>query len=83
MTLVESTPETRHRPSVLHLVAAAIIILVPVVGDVACTVLIIGDDLTVGEKILWIVACWLTQWIGRTLYLLVGQRRNRLLGGRA
>lgn len=75
---MESTP--RH-PSLLHIVAAAVVILIPVVGDVACTVFILTDDLNVAEKILWIAACWLTQWVGRTLYLLVGQKRNRLLGG--
>ncbi len=75
---MDSTP--RHT-GLLHIVAAVVVILVPIVGDVACTVFILTDDLNVAEKILWIAACWLTQWIGRTLYLLVGQKRNRLLGG--
>ena len=60
-------------------ILAAIIILLPFVGDIACTVFILGDDLSVTEKVLWILACWFTQWIGRTFYLLVGQKRNRLL----
>jgi hypothetical protein len=62
-------------------VAAVIIILVPIVGDIACTIFILNDDLSTMEKVLWIIAVWLLPWIGRLLYLLVGQRRNRLLGG--
>jgi hypothetical protein len=60
---------------------AVIIILIPIVGDIACTVYILGDDLSTVEKVLWILAVWLLPWVGRLLYLLVGQKRNRLLGG--
>ncbi len=76
-----SSPRTSSGGGCLSLAAAVIIILVPIVGDIACTVFILNDDLTVVEKVLWIVAVWLLPWIGRLLYLLVGQRRNRLLGG--
>lgn len=76
-----SSPRTSGRASCLSLVAAIIIILIPIVGDIACTVFIVGDDLTTAEKVLWIAAVWLLPWVGRILYLLVGQRRNRLLGG--
>jgi hypothetical protein len=71
---------TTSRTGCTSTILAVIIILVPIVGDIACTAFIITDDLTMAEKILWILACWLTQWIGRTFYLLVGQKRNRLLG---
>lgn len=70
---------TQHRTGCLTGCLAGIIILIPIFGDIVCTVFIVTDDLNLAEKILWILACWLTQWIGRTLYLLVGQRRNRLL----
>ena len=73
-------PRTSANLGCLGTVLAILVILIPIIGDIVCTVYIIEDDLTVTEKILWILACWLTQWIGRTLYLLVGQRRNRLLG---
>lgn len=76
-----SSPRTSSGGGCLSLVAAVIIILVPIVGDIACTVFILNDDLSTVEKVLWIVAVWLLPWIGRLLYLLVGQRRNRLLGG--
>lgn len=69
----------RHHTGCLTLVLVSIIILIPVVGDIVCTVFIVTDDFNLVEKILWILACWLTPWVGRAFYLLVGQRRNRLL----
>jgi hypothetical protein len=46
--------------------------------------MILQDDLSVIEKILWIAVVWLTiYFIGPFLYLLLGQRRNRLFGQRA
>lgn len=78
-TRVDTAPRTASRTGCVSALLAGIIILVPVLGDVACTVFIVTDDLSLAEKILWIAACWLTQWIGRTLYLLIGQKRNRLL----
>ncbi len=77
---VDPRAETpRRRTGCLSAALAGVIILIPVFGDIVCTVFIVTDDLTLAEKVLWIIACWLTQWIGRTFYLLVGQRRNRLL----
>ncbi len=77
-----SPPQTGGSPGCLSLLAAVIIILIPLVGDIACTVFILNDDLSTVEKVLWIVAVWFLPWVGRLLYLLMGQRRNRLLGAR-
>jgi hypothetical protein len=77
---VSASPETGARAGCMSLVAAAVIILIPILGDIACTVFILNDDLSTVEKILWLAAVWLLPWVGRLLYLLVGQRRNRLLG---
>jgi phospholipase D-like protein len=70
---------TASRGGCTSLLLAGIIILVPLVGDIACTVFIISDDLTTAEKVLWLAAVWLLPWAGRLLYLLIGQRSNRLL----
>lgn len=67
------------RTGCVGLALAGIIILIPLVGDVACTVFIVTDDLTLAEKVLWLAAVWLVPWIGRLFYLLIGQKRNRLL----
>lgn len=58
---------------------AVILIIVPIVGHIACTVFIVTDDLTLAEKVLWLIAVWLLPFFGVLLYLLLGQKRNRLL----
>ncbi len=61
---------------------ALVLIFVPLVGHLILTVLILGDELTASEKLLWLVVIWIFWFIGPFLYLLLGQRRNRLLGSR-
>lgn len=62
---------------------ALVLILVPVVGHIILTVLIIGDNLSASEKLLWLIVVWAVPFLGAFLYLLLGQRRNRLLGTRS
>ena len=57
----------------------AVCLFVPLVGHIFLTVLIIGDDLSTTEKLLWLLLVWLVPVAGPLLYLLLGQRRNRLL----
>jgi hypothetical protein len=57
-----------------------LVLIFPVVGHIILTVMILGDDLNCGEKILWLVAIWALPVVGPLLYLLLGQRRNRVLG---
>jgi Phospholipase_D-nuclease N-terminal len=57
----------------------AVCIFVPLVGHIFLTVMIIGDDLSTTEKLLWLLLVWLVPVAGPLLYLLLGQRRNRLL----
>lgn len=57
----------------------AVCLFVPLVGHIFLTVLIIGDNLTSTEKLLWLLLVWLVPVAGPLLYLLLGQRRNRLL----
>ncbi|HKT39345.1 MAG TPA: PLDc N-terminal domain-containing protein [Ktedonobacterales bacterium] len=57
----------------------AVCIFVPLVGHIFLTVMIIGDDLSNTEKLLWLLLVWLVPVAGPLLYLLLGQRRNRLL----
>lgn len=70
---------TTHRTGCLGLVLAIIVMAIPILGDITCTVFIIRDDLTTAEKVLWLLAVWFIPWIGRIFYLLIGQKRNRLL----
>ncbi len=65
-----------------NLLLTALIVFIPIVGHIICTVFILDDDLTTAEKVIWLVLVWilLPIAIGPLLYLLVGQRRNRVLG---
>jgi hypothetical protein len=56
-----------------------VVVLVPIVGHIILTVIILGDDLTCGEKVLWLLVVWILPFLGPLLYLLIGQRRNRLV----
>ena len=57
-------------------------LFVPVVGHIILTLMILDDDLTTAEKVLWLVVIWvLIFFVGPFLYLLLGQRKNRLFGG--
>ena len=56
-----------------------ICLFLPVIGHIILTVMILQDDLTTTEKLLWLILVWVVWWIGPLLYLLIGQRRNRLL----
>jgi uncharacterized BrkB/YihY/UPF0761 family membrane protein len=57
----------------------AVCLFVPLVGHIFLTVMIIGDDLSNSEKLLWLLLVWLVPVAGPLLYLLLGQKRNRLL----
>jgi hypothetical protein len=45
--------------------------------------MILADNLSCGEKVLWMALVWMVPVIGPMLYLLVGQRQNRVLAGYA
>jgi hypothetical protein len=41
----------------------------------------VGDDLSTAEKVIWLLLVWLLFPVaGPLLYLLLGQRRNRVFG---
>lgn len=64
-----------------HVLLTLVILFVPVVGHIICTVYILNDDLSTTEKVIWLLLVWLLFPIaGPLLYLLVGQRRNRVFG---
>lgn len=56
-----------------------VVVFIPIIGHIILTVIILGDDLSCGEKILWLLVVWLLPVIGPLLYLLIGQRRDRLV----
>ncbi len=56
-----------------------VVIFVPLIGHIILSVIILGDDLSGGEKLLWLLVIWFLPVIGPLLYLLIGQRRDRLV----
>ena len=60
-------------------VAFVLLLLVPLIGHIFLTFMILADDLSLSEKILWLIVVWLIPILGPLLYLLIGQRRNRVM----
>ena len=56
-----------------------VVVLIPVVGHIILTIMILRDDLSTVEKLLWIILVWVLPIVGPLLFLIFGQRRNRLL----
>jgi hypothetical protein len=61
-------------------VLALVIIFVPIVGHIVVTVMILDDDISGFAKLAWLVIVWLFWFVGPFLYLLIGQKRDRLFG---
>ena len=58
-------------------------LFIPIIGHIILTVMVLDDELTGTEKVLWLVIIWgLLPVVGPLLYLLLGQRKNRLFGPR-
>jgi hypothetical protein len=62
-----------------NLILALIVVLVPGLGHIILTAIILRDDLALWQKVAWILVIWIVWSVGPFLYLLLGQRRNRLL----
>ena len=56
-----------------------VLVFIPVVGHIILTFMILGDDMSATEKLLWLVLIWVVWVVGPLIYLIFGQRRNRLL----
>lgn len=70
----------RHRSLIITTLLILVCIFVPIVGHVILTYMILTDYMTRGQKIIWLIAVWVAWGVGPFLYLLVGQRHNRLFG---
>lgn len=57
-----------------------LVLIFPLVGHIILTFMILGDTMSGSEKVLWLIVVWLIPVVGPLLYLLLGQRRNRVLG---
>jgi heme/copper-type cytochrome/quinol oxidase subunit 2 len=79
MDQLDRAKAINHEHIAGNLIMALIVVFVPVLGHIILTAIILRDDLKFWEKVAWIVVIWVVWWVGPFLYLLLGQRRNRLL----
>lgn len=76
-------PSGRRHNLFVTVALILVCIFLPIIGHILLTFMIANDYMTLAEKIIWLIAVWAVPVIGPLLYLLVGQRRNRLFGGHA
>ncbi len=76
-------PAEKHRSLLVTVVLILVSIFLPLIGHILLTFMIINDYMTRAEKVIWLIIVWVFWWVGPLIYLLVGQRRNRLFGGHA
>ncbi len=76
-----SMDRTQGRGCLTNLLLAFVIIFIPIVGHVILTVMILDDDLSGFAKIAWLIFVWIFWFVGPFLYLLLGQKRDRIFGG--
>ncbi|HEX6798378.1 MAG TPA: PLD nuclease N-terminal domain-containing protein [Ktedonobacterales bacterium] len=60
-----------------------VFLIIPVVGHIVAAVLILFDDLTAAEKLLWLIVAEVFWPIGPFLYLLLGRRKASVFNRRA
>ena len=77
-----STPGTgANRGCLTNLLLAVVIIFIPIVGHIVVTIMILDDDISGFSKIAWLIFAWIFWFVGPFLYLLIGQKRDRVFGG--
>jgi hypothetical protein len=76
---MSSTGPRVHGEAILgNLILALIVIVVPILGHIILTPIILRDELPTLHKVGWLLVVWIFWGVGPFLYLLLGQRRNRL-----
>jgi hypothetical protein len=78
---VDTQPSVKHRNLFVTIVLILVSLFLPLVGHILLTVMIARDFMSFPEKVIWVIAVWALPVFGPLLYLLVGQRSNRLFGG--
>lgn len=74
-------PTVKRHNLFVTVVLILVSLFLPLIGHILLTVMIARDFMTLPEKIIWLIAVWAIPVLGPLLYLLVGQRSNRLFGG--
>lgn len=80
---MDSMPTGNQRNLFITVALFLVCLFLPLVGHIILTVMIANDAMTRMEKVIWLIVVWALPVVGPLIYLLVGQRRNRLIGGHA
>ena len=78
---MNTQPTGNHRSLLLTIILILVSLFLPLIGHILLTVMIARDYMSFPEKVIWVIAVWALPVFGPLLYLLVGQRSNRLFGG--
>lgn len=83
--MADSGPRVHSNAIFPTLLLALVVIFVPILGHLILTPIILRDEMPASHKAGWLLIVWIFWGVGPFLYLLLGQRRNRLFswGARA
>jgi hypothetical protein len=76
--MTASGPRIHNSAIFPTLLLALVVIFVPILGHIILTPIILRDDMPPSHKAGWLLIVWIFWGVGPFLYLLLGQRRNRL-----
>ncbi|SRR5581483_8166083 len=76
--MAESGPRVHTHAIFPTILLALVVIVVPILGHIILTPIILADDMPASHKAGWLLVVWIFWGVGPFLYLLLGQRRNRL-----
>ncbi len=73
---------SRDRGCLANSLLFLVIVFIPIVGHIIETFMVLEDGHSPAGTILWLVVIWSTPVIGPLIYLLFGQRQQRVMFGR-
>jgi len=76
--MADTGPRVHSHAIFPTLLLALVVIFVPILGHLILTPIILADDMPTSHKIGWMLIVWIFWGVWPFLYLLLGQRRNRL-----
>lgn len=76
--MAETGPRVHSNAILPTVLLALVVIFVPILGHLILTPIILSDDMPTSHKAGWLLIVWIFWGVGPFLYLLLGQRRNRL-----
>ena len=70
-----------NRGCLFNSILFLVIVFIPVLGHIIATIMVFEDDHSLAGTVLWLAVIWLIPFLGCLMYLLLGQRRRRVMFG--